>query len=188
MIVYLASLILIAVFMFLGIIRLQWLTKELSEDIKNLERTIDNFKPINVIKEKEESKQGSGYKRTHYRYVTDSGEIVGITIWRYRHTSSAEWRSSDEKIILNIGMVPLDPIRINNKTWIRFANFQIDEYLVFGYFKRIDWNLVAVYRVIKNEKHKDEIESYKKTRVLSDQLKSFITGAFEDSEELFVIE
>ena len=141
----------------------------------------------NVSNQKEESKQGSGFRKTIHSYITESGEIVGITIWRVAHDSNREWRSSDEQLVRQIGALPLDPITINNKTWVKFVQFIQKEYVTFGYFKRMEYNLVAVYSLIKADQYKDDLESFSKTTVLSEKLKRFISQAFDDIEELFVI-
>jgi hypothetical protein len=52
----------------------------------------------------------------------------------------------------------------------------------------MDDNLVTVYSLIKAEQYKDDIESFAKTRVLSEQLKRLINQTFDDIEELFVID
>jgi len=67
--------------------------------------------------------------------------------------------------------------------------FQLQkEYAAFGYFTRMGDNLVAVISLFKVEQYKDDIESYAKTRALSEQLKRLITKTFDDIEELFVID
>jgi hypothetical protein len=141
----------------------------------------------NVSKQVEDSKQGSGYKTYYHYFNTGSGEVVGITIWRFRYTSSAEWRSSDEELLRSIGCVPLGPITINNKTWAKFVDFTQENNMGFGYFKRMGNNLVAVYYYFNNEKYKDEIESFKNTRVLTERHKQLINKAFDHIEKLFVI-
>ena len=120
--------------------------------------------------------------------MTESGEFVGINIWRFHHRSNAEWRASDEQILINIGMVPLDPSQINNQTWLKFVDIKNEKYVAFGYFKRIDWNLVAVYSIRKAEKYKDEIDSIKNTGVLDAYQKQRIIKAFNCYASLFVIE
>ena len=64
----------------------------------------------NVSKQKEESKQGQGFRMTRHSYLTDSGEIAGITIWRFVLDSNTEWRSSNEQLVRQTGAIPLDPI------------------------------------------------------------------------------
>ncbi len=139
-----------------------------------------------VVHQTEKSTQAQGLKRTVYSYQTESGLFVGITIWRFRHDSSKEWRSSDEQLVRRIGASPLGPITINNKTWIKFIQPQ-KEYSALGYFKRMDYNLVAVYTLFKMEQYKDDIESFAKTRVLSEQLKQIVTKTFSVIDKLFVI-
>jgi hypothetical protein len=141
----------------------------------------------NVLKQTEKSQQARDHRRTQHWFKVSSGEVVGISIWRYRHNSSAAWYSSDEQILINMGAVPLCPIEIDNKTWIKYAYLKFENYLDFGYFKRMDNNLVAVYCEIKNEKYKGEIESYKATRVLNEGHKQLINEAFDHLEKLFVI-
>jgi len=141
----------------------------------------------NVSKQKEESKQGQGFRMTRHSYLTDSGEIAGITIWRFVLDSNTEWRSSNEQLVRQTGAIPLDPIAINNKTWVKFVQLQ-KEYAAFGYFTRMDDNLVAVFSLIKAEQYKDDIESFAKTRVLSEQLIRLITKTFDGIEGLFVID
>ena len=141
-----------------------------------------------VIRHKEGSKQGSGFIRMSHSYMTESGEFVGINIWRFRHKPNAEWRASDEQIIMNIGMVPLNSTRINNQTWIKFVDLKNEKYVAFGYFKRIDWNLVAVYSIGKTEAFKDEIGSFNDKSVLNDYEKQILTRAFISNVSLFVIE
>ena len=140
----------------------------------------------NVSRQNEKSQQRSGYKYTSHFYTTGPDEVVGITIWRFGHNSNKEWRSSNEQLVRQIGGLPLDPITINNKTWVKFVQLQ-KEYILFGYFTRMDDNLVTVYSLIKAEQYKDDIESFAKTRVLSEQLKRLINQTFDDIEELFVI-
>ena len=141
-----------------------------------------------VVEHKEGSKQGSDFIRMSHSYMTESGEFVGINIWRFHHKSNAEWRASDEQIILNIGMVPLNPTRINNQTWLKFVDIKNEKYVAFGYFKRIDWNLVAVYSIRKAGKFKDEIDSIQNTGVLDTYQKQRIIKAFNSNASLFVIE
>jgi len=52
---------------------------------------------------------------------------------------------------------------------------------------RMDDNLVSVYSLIKAEQYQDDIESFAKTRVLSEQLKRLINQTFDDIEKLFII-
>ena len=78
----------------------------------------------NVSRQKEESKQGQGFRMTKHSYLTDSGEIVGITIWRFVLDSNTEWRSSNEQLARQTGALPLDPITINNKTWVKIVRLQ----------------------------------------------------------------
>jgi hypothetical protein len=142
----------------------------------------------NVLQQTEKSKQGRNHRRTNHWFRTGSGEFVGVEIWRFRHSSSTTWDySSDKQILIDMDMVPLGPIKIDNKTWIKFAYVKFENYVQFGYFKRMDNNLVAVYCEIKNEKYKGEIESYKATRVLTDRHKQLINEAFDHIEKLFVI-
>ena len=141
----------------------------------------------NVIKQTEKHKQGSGWARTNHWFNIGSGEIVGVTIWRFRHNSNAEWRSSDERIIRNMGMVPLDRIIINDKTWVKFVDHTPTNYIGFGYFKRMGYNIVAVSCDFNNEKYKDEIENFKKTRVLTERHKKLINQAFDYIEKVLVI-
>jgi hypothetical protein len=141
----------------------------------------------NVLNQTEKSKQGSGWRRTSHFFKTDSGEFVAIRIWRYRHNSSSEWRSSDEQILMNMGAVPLERIKINNKIWVKFAYIKFEKYVDFGYFKRMDNDLVSVTCEIKNEKYKDEIESYKKTRDMTERHKQLINEAFDYIDKLFII-
>lgn len=141
-----------------------------------------------VVKHKEGAKQGSGYTKTSHSYMIESGEFVGISIWRYRHTSSAEWRAADEQIVMNIGMVPLDPVRINNQTWISFVDLKNKKYIALGYFKRIDSNLVAVYSICKAEQFKGELAKLKNTPFLDVYQKQVLASAFNSNANLFVIE
>lgn len=141
----------------------------------------------NVLRQTEEIKQKSGWKRSNHWYKISSGEFVGVAIWRFRHNSNAEWRSSDERIIMNMGMVPMDRIEINNKTWVKFVDHTNKNLIGFGYFKRMGNNLVAVFCAINNETYKDEIESFKKTRVLTEQHKQLINKAFDYIDKMFVI-
>ena len=141
-----------------------------------------------VVKHKEGSKQGSAFIRMSHSYMTESDEFVGINIWKFRHKANAEWRNSDEQIIMNIGMVPLNPTRINNQTWIKFVDLKNEKYIAFGYFKRIDWYLVAVYSIRKTEDFKDEIGSFNDKNVLNDYEKQILTQAFNSNVSLFVIE
>ena len=143
----------------------------------------------NVSKQEEKSKQGTNSKLTQHWFKVSSGEVVGVAIWRFRHTSNTTWDySSDEQILFTMGMVPLGPITINNKTWIKYANLKFENLVDFGYFKRMDNNLVMVYCEINNGKYKDEIESYKATRVLTESHEKLINEAFNYLEKLFVIE
>ena len=139
----------------------------------------------NVLKQTEKSHQGTNHKRTQHWFKVSSGEVVGIAIWRFRHNSNTTWDyDSDEQIARAIGMVPLCPIEIDNKTWIKYAYLKFENYVNFGYFKRMDNNLVAVYCEIKNDRYKSEIESYKATRVLSESQKQLINEAFDHLNEL----
>ena len=140
-----------------------------------------------VVRHKEGSKQLNGFTRISHSYMTESGEFVGINIWRFRHKSNAGWRTSDEQIIMNIGMVPLKPTRINNQTWIKFVDLKNEKYIAFGYFKRIDWNLVAVYSISKTEALKDEIGSFNYKSVLNDYEKQILNRAFNSNVSLFEI-
>lgn len=141
----------------------------------------------NVVRQTEKSTPGQGYRRTIHSYRTGSDQFVGITIWRFGHDSNKEWRSSNEQLLRQIGGIPLDPIAINNKTWVKFVQLTQKGYAAFGYFTRMDNNLVAAYSLIKVEQYKDDIESFAKTRVLSEQLKRLIDKTFSDIEKLFVI-
>jgi hypothetical protein len=51
----------------------------------------------------------------------------------------------------------------------------------------MEYNLVAVYSLIKADQYKDDLESFSKTIVLSEKLKRLISQALDDIEELFVI-
>ena len=141
----------------------------------------------NVLKQTENRKQGQGYKTTTHAFKIGSSEIVGITFWKFRHNSSTEWRSSDEQIITNMGMVPLGRVEISDKTWTKFVDYKSEKYIAFGYFKRMGDNLVAVYCNTWNAKYKNEIENFKKTRVLTEQHKQLINKAFDYTKKLFVI-
>ena len=141
-----------------------------------------------VVKHKEGSKQGSDFIRMSHSYMTESGEFVGINIWRIRHKSNVEWRASDEQIIMNIGMIPLSPTRINNQTWIKFVDLKNEKYVALGYFKRINWNLVAVYSIHRIEAFKDEIGRFNNKNVLNDHEKQILSRAFISNANLLVIE
>ena len=140
-----------------------------------------------VLKQTEKSKQGKGWTMFTHWFKISSAEYVGVRIWRFGYNSNAEWQSSDEQILINIGMVPLDQADINDKTWVKFAYLRHENWVDFGYFRRIDNNLVAVFCEINNKKYKDEIESLKKTRVLTEKHKQLINQAFEYLEKAFVI-
>jgi hypothetical protein len=86
-----------------------------------------------------------------------------------------------------MGGLPLDPITINNKTWVKFVQLNQKGYAALGYFTRMSDNLISVYSLIKAEQYKDDLENFAKTRVLSEQLKRLINQTFDDIEELFVI-
>ena len=141
----------------------------------------------NVLKQNEKSMQGSGWNSTRYLYKTGPEEIVGITIWRFRHASNKEWRSSNEQLVRRIGALPLEPITINNETWVKYIKPNQQGFAIFGYFRRMDYNLVTVYSIIKAEQYKDDIKSFSETRVVNERLKRLINKAFNDIENMFVI-
>ena len=144
----------------------------------------------NVSNQKEKSEQLQGHSRTVYSFFLDSGEAVDIRIWRFAPKSNAEWRSSDERLIRNMGMVALGPISINDRTWVKFADLRHERNVaLFGYFKRMDMNLVAVSCNIRmKEMYKDIIAGFKKTRVMTDEHKRIAAKAFLYIEQLVVID
>jgi hypothetical protein len=139
-----------------------------------------------VLKLQEKSQQISYCRSTAHIFTTGPGEVVGITIWRCTLDSNTEWQSSDAELVRSLGALPLDPITINNQIWVKFVQLQ-NELALFGYFKRMGDNSVAVYNLIKAEHYKDDIENFAKERVLSDPLKLLINKTFSDMDKLFVI-
>ena len=89
---------------------------------------------------------------------------------------------------MNIGMVPLDPVRIKNQTWTSFVDLKNKKYIALGYFKRIDSNLVAVYSIRKAELFKGELANLKNTPFLDAYQKQVLARAFNSNANLFVIE
>lgn len=141
-----------------------------------------------VLSQQEKSQQRGSCRSTVHSYTTGPAEVVGIAIWRCVLDSNTEWRSSNEQLVRQIGGLPLDPITFNNKSWVKFVQLNEKGIAAFGYFTRMDDNLVTVYSLIKAEQYKDDIESFAKTRVLSERLKRLINQAFDEMEKLFVID
>jgi hypothetical protein len=142
----------------------------------------------NVVKQKKGSKQGPAFTRTQYTYLTESRDLVGITFWRFVEASNWEWQSTDEQIMSVIGLVPLETTSINDRTWVKFIETSNEKYLAFGYFKRMGDNLVAVFSISPAKPFKNEIESFKKTRIMDEPFKRLVNKAFDYNERLFAID
>ena len=94
-----------------------------------------------------------------------------------------------EQILTNINYKSLDPVFVNDHKWMKYAFVNEEDFLHTGYFTRKDDYFIFVFRISLplGEKYMQEVRKFRKTRVMSDELKLLLEEAFKYTEALFTI-
>lgn len=148
---------------------------------------VSSHPPFKVqIKDKSAKPIETNMKITkNYAFTTNNGAII-IEILTLPHRN-VDYYYPDETIVSNFGGVPIGIESFNDKNWVRAVFFHEGNLTQTSYFRRQDKYLLGVSYSEHHPEQSSDVENYKKTLQLSQNLKDQIDKQFSVANSTFVI-
>lgn len=142
-------------------------------------------KPI-VEKWEKSQRVQKGDSKSYY-FAVDRWEGILIQIYTYIPDRSGYGFYGPTENLTNMGRIPLDPIVIDGRQWIKFAAVSDKQYLYVGYFIQLDHYFISVGRISSSDAYTQTLLSVKRGSQLNDNERKILNETFEFADQLFTI-